>query len=225
MSLAMKLLPMVGSGASPAETDPFWSDVDTLIHVVDGVIVDAKGKTVNVQGDVGIVNDATIGGSVAVFPATYTALLIGANGDFNFLHDNSTSWTVDAYLLKTSGSFLVFNTAWVGTAPGSYGSVDYTEACMSIANASAYLVQECDEGGLSDSTWHHVAFRFDKDAQEISTVSNGVLTAAHGVSGSYSVANHWDKFITCEGTGRLGVLRVTKALRPVLKPTFPFPTS
>lgn len=236
MSLAMKLLPMVSGGAAPVEPDPVWADVHTLIHVVDGEIVDAKGKSVDV-GNVTADDDAGLpGANVMDFShVSYNCVSVPGEDTFNYLHDGTTSWTVDAYVKRYyfyRTTHPIFNTGRQTYYPRASSGIVGEEFCCTIAAPFTALVNTCADCDLTNAVWYHVEFGFDRDNACIYQFIDGVLVDTVAVEGEHSTDNHvgplWIGMSGVPFTGRIGAIRFTKALRhsaTFTKPTFPFPTA
>lgn len=243
MSLARRLLMSAGAGgSSPEEPDPFWADVDTLIQVVDGSIVDAKGKIVGVAAVTTYTDGGLENSYVMDFSNVSSShLTIPGSSTFNFLHDGSTSWTIDTYVKR----FYTYNTRHPIFSTGRQNYYPGVGCTMYGENLAYYMkapftaiASEDIDLDLTNATWYHLEIAFDKDNACMYGFIDGNLVSTQPVTGDHSLEDHGEEayetgfmFIGLTSgafVGRMGAFRVTKALRhseSFTKPSPFFPTS
>lgn len=173
MSLAMKLLMKAGA-AHESELETF-----VLINpqVGESSIVERNGLSVTTHGDAflntsGEFTTPTIDltANANSDPYTHSYVCIGSAGDFNFLHDGSTPWTVEWIMYADRLAQDVFSTCYpdwsqpgftVLTHDNGYGTKWLTPNMISVSGGGLVIGENIVSPALEANLRTHLALTFD----------------------------------------------------------------
>ena len=150
-------------------------------------------------------NPATISGSLS-FDGSTGYITAGALGDFNFLHDATSNYTVEAWIYPTSVATAAQPTIFSTDAAsvsigfvfccGTYNSGDINVQIYRGVSGS-YISLTSAGGVIATNRWQHVALTFNSSTKTYAIYVNGIsVTLSNGGSGtapasfSYSTSNH-----------------------------------
>jgi len=149
----------------------------------------------------GLETPTPVTGSVS-FPGSSDNLSIGSAGDFNFLHNGATDWTVEfwAYTGTATRQF-VWGTTGSSLQTGFYLQIMSASNAQSDATGVFALVGRASAGNyigwgadncLAVNTWHHIAAVFKSSDKTLALYVDGreVDNDAGTVSGTFAAANY-----------------------------------
>ncbi len=239
---------------APTVWDPDFLRVSLLLHG-DGNLNDSSpaARTITAfNGATTSTAQSKFGGSSILFDATapidyLTASSAGANNsDWTFMHDNSTNYTVEAWIRRnsvTNSGVICCTTGgtadrgfYLATSDVVVGSLDFT---IFRGSAGSFFTASTAGSLLSANTWHHVAAVFTAGATaSIRLFIDGAQQATASTS-SFAFSNstpsnplNIGRFVTAAAqqgssiNGYIDDLRITKAARYTANftpPTAPFP--
>lgn len=122
-------------------------------------------------------------------------ITVGTIGDWDFLHDETISYTLDCWIYQTAtrysgNSDALFSTAdWSGSQKGfytdMYGGIRFWTG--NAADKRALINPATPAPTLN--VWIHYAVTYDKSASKYYIFRNGALTASHTPVGTYYSGN------------------------------------
>lgn len=208
--------------APPVPPDPFQDYIFGWVHGVGDYIQDVYGRPISVNNS--YVTYSENMGCVVLNVWGTGVIEYGFNGEFNFLHDNSTDWTIDffTYIGATSGRWLFRSytdgdtDSGVGMYLSSFGAPTATfivkkpgDVCFSA---------EVSIDGLVDYDWIHFEIGYRKAFDRILVFVNGQYLANVARLSPVSVAASKKFYLGGQSLyqamyGSFGPFRITQALR------------
>jgi len=145
---------------------------------------------------------------VVKFDGVNDYLSVGSAGDFNFLHDDTSSWTAEYFVYpKDEGTRqTIFSTGGNSSATGfctrimetgstGGGNGYYVSAQTSKSSGGNYLYWDSNPKTLASNRWYHVALVYNNSNNTLKIYVDGELTNGSGTAsesgsfGSHSTSN------------------------------------
>lgn len=217
--------------------DALWNNVELLLQYPEGSsdLVDRTGKhTINRQGSADWTWDSTYNSAIS-FPTTPLSQIgIGDPGDFSFLLDAETDWTIDGWFRPAALSGKRILGMTVDSATGSGLLLVYNNPTInySIFKQGQVLFSGNMYGMAVSNTWCHWVFALDKASKIFYWMSNGYLLSNHFNSDAVFSATNVGRLIlggrdatpASTFSGRMTAVRITKGLRwPEANYEIPYP--
>jgi hypothetical protein len=197
---------------SPAIRPADFQELNLLgdVYSGSGDWLDQSGK-----GNDGVVNGATYNAAgYWEFDGTNgDKITVGSIGDWNFLHNGSTDWTMEYWIyvdllsdrrtiFSTGGNSSVVGISSRVMESGALGSSDGTLISVQISRGVGgnYLYWDSSPSNITNNTWYHISLVFNSSSKSLGIYLNSQLTngssdtgAVAGTfgSGDYSQSNSY----------------------------------
>ena len=196
-------VPGSGDGCADPLTDSEWGNVELLCwcNGANGgtTFTDETGNYATLGNPSSYVTTQTgtkkFGTAAAYFPGEVSqALVAGVVGDFNFLHDGTTSFTTEMWLKTANDRTALFATCNGATNErgvffhvkdgGGLGLHIYSDSATATVALDTVV-------NLWDLEFHHIVFQYDiGEANPYQIFVDGVLLASSAATGAYTALNH-----------------------------------
>ena len=135
--------------------------------------------------------------SVNFVSASSQYLTLGTTSSFNYLHNGTSDWTMEAWVnfttLPVTNQFSVASTGLGGTGDVGinmcFGFSSSNNVALLIGNGSGTIIAWSSAANVitNTGTWYHIAWTFNKTTQTLALYINGVSTATSNNSpGSFA---------------------------------------